>query len=223
LRSVWAVISYSKNIACPSMTDFTIFLVDDDQAVLRGLGRLLQVAGYRTKAYSSAKTFLDEHDGSIPGCVVLDLAMPEFNGLGVQHALVRQGMNRPIIFLTGRATIPDSVQAMRAGAVDFLTKPIDQSQLLSAIKSAEARDTAQRRVEVQRNQILQKMAKLTRREKEILDYVVKGWLNKQIGGALGVHEKTIKVHRGRALKKLGIKTVAELVQMTVEINRGGQY
>jgi FixJ family two-component response regulator len=205
------------------MIDFTIFLVDDDQAVLQALGRLLQAAGYQTKAYSSAKTFLDEHDGSIPGCVVLDLAMPEFNGLGVQDALARQNMNRPIIFLTGQATIRDSVQAMKAGAMDFLTKPIDQSQLMSAIKSAEARDRAQRRVEAQRNAILQKMTKLTPREKEVLDYVVRGWLNKQIGGALGVHEKTIKVHRGRVFKKMGVRTLAELVQMTVGITRGGRH
>jgi FixJ family two-component response regulator len=204
------------------MIDFTIFLVDDDQAVLQALGRLLQAAGYQTKAYSSAKTFLDEHDGSIPGCVVLDLAMPDFNGLGVQDALVRQGMKRPIIFLTGQATIPESVQAMKAGAVDFLTKPTNQFQLLSAIKSAEARDRTQRRVDAQQNAILQKMAKLTRREKEVLDYVVRGYLNKQIGGALGIHEKTIKVHRGRVFKKMDVKTVAELVQMTVRINRDGQ-
>jgi FixJ family two-component response regulator len=199
------------------MTDFTIFLVDDDRAVLEGLGRLLQAAGFRTKAYSSATTFLHEHDGSIPGCVVLDLAMPEFNGLGVQDALVRQGINRPIIFLTGQATIPESVQAMKAGAVDFLMKPIDHAELLSAIQHAEERDKVHRHKEAQRKAILQKLAKLTPREKEVLDYVVRGWLNKQIGGALGVHEKTIKVHRGRVFQKMGVKTVAELVRMTVGI------
>jgi FixJ family two-component response regulator len=204
------------------MTDFTIFLVDDDQAVLQGLGRLLQAAGYRTKTYRSAKTFLYEHDSLIPGCVVLDLAMPEFNGLDVQDALVRQGINRPIIFLTGQATIPESVQAMKAGAVDFLTKPIKQSQLLSAIRSAEARDRTQRHVEARRNVVVRKMAKLTPREKEVLNYVVRGWLNKQIGGALGIHEKTIKVHRGRVFKKMGVKNVAELVRITLGINQDDQ-
>jgi FixJ family two-component response regulator len=204
------------------MTDFTIFLVDDDQAVLQGLGRLLQAAGYRTKTYHSAKTFLYEHDSLIPGCVVLDLAMPEFNGLDVQDALVRQGISRPIIFLTGQATIPESVQAMKAGAVDFLTKPIKQSQLLSAIRSAEARDRTQRHVEARRNVVVRKMAKLTPREKEVLNYVVRGWLNKQIGGALGIHEKTIKVHRGRVFKKMGVKNVAELVRITLGINQDDQ-
>ena len=204
------------------MTDFTIFLVDDDQAVLQGLDRLLQAAGYRTKAYSSAKIFLHEHDGSIPGCVVLDLAMPEFNGLGVQDALVRQGINRPIIFLTGQATIPESVQAMKAGAVDFQTKPIDHSELLRAIKQAQEQDKAYRHKEAQRQAILQKLAKLTPREKEVLDYVVRGLLNKQIGGALGVHEKTIKVHRARVFEKMGVKNVAELVRLTVGIDGDGQ-
>jgi FixJ family two-component response regulator len=201
--------------------EFTIFLVDDDLAVLKALERLLQSAGYRTKAYSSAKTFLDEH-GSTPGCVVLDLAMPEFDGLDVQEALTRQGINRPVIFLTGKATVPNSVQAMKAGAVDFLTKPIDSSELLSAIKTCEDRDKTQRQSEARRTLILQRIATLTPREREVLDYVIRGSLNKQIGFALGVHEKTIKVHRGRVFNKMGVKTVAELVRMTVGINGDSQ-
>jgi FixJ family two-component response regulator len=187
--------------------EFTIFLVDDDLPVLKALERLLQSAGYRTKAYSSAKTFLDEHDGSTPGCVVLDLAMPDCDGLDVQEAL----------FLTGKATVPKSVQAMKAGAIDFLTKPIGSSELLSAIKTCEERDKTQRHSEAQRTLILQRIAKLTPREREVLDYVIRGSLNKQIGFALGVHEKTIKVHRGRVFQKMGVRTVAELVRMTVGI------
>jgi FixJ family two-component response regulator len=197
--------------------EFTIFLVDDDLPVLKALERLLQSAGYRTKAYSSAKTFLDEHDGSTPGCVVLDLAMPDFDGLDVQEALTRQSINRPVIFLTGKATVPKSVQAMKAGAIDFLTKPIGSSELLSAIKTCEERDKTQRHSEAQRTLILQRIAKLTPREREVLDYVIRGSLNKQIGFALGVHEKTIKVHRGRVFQKMGVRTVAELVRMTVGI------
>jgi FixJ family two-component response regulator len=204
-------------------TEFTVFLVDDDLAVLKALERLLQSAGYPTKAYSSAKTFLDEHDGSIPGCVVLDLALPEFDGLDVQEALTRKNINRPVIFLTGKATVPNSVQAMKAGAVDFLTKPIDSSELLSAIKTCEERDKTQRHREAQRTLILQRIAKLTPREREVLDYVIRGSLNKQIGFALGVHEKTIKVHRARVFNKMGVKTVAELVRMTVGINGDSQH
>jgi FixJ family two-component response regulator len=204
-------------------TEFTIFLVDDDLAVLKALERLLQSAGYPTKAYCSAKTFLDEHDGSTPGCVVLDLAMPDLDGLDVQEALSRQGISRLVIFLTGLGTVPKSVQAMKAGAVDFLTKPIDSSELLSAIKTCEDRDKTQRHREAQRTLILQRIAKLTPREREVLDYVIRGSLNKQIGFALGVHEKTIKVHRARVFNKMGVKTVAELVRMTVGINGDSQH
>ena len=195
-------------------TNFTIFLVDDDLAVLKALGRLLQSAGYATKAYSSAETFLSEDDGSLPGCVLLDLMMPVFNGLDVQEALARGGIKRPLIFLTGTATIADSVQAMRAGAVDFLVKPIDKDKLLSAVKSAEQRDRAQRNHDMRRDTVLQRMAKLTPREREVLDHVVRGLLNKQIGGDLGVHEKTIKVHRSRVFNKMGARSLAELVRMT---------
>jgi FixJ family two-component response regulator len=197
-----------------SMADFTIFLVDDDPGVLQGLTWLLESAGYSTKSYASAKAFLDEHDGSIPGCVVLDLAMPELNGLKVQDALVRRHVNRPIVFLTGEATIPESVQAMKAGAMDFLTKPIKKSELLRAIETAKARDEAQRRIEAERDEVLQRMAKLTDREREVLDYVTKGWINKQIGSALGVNEKTIKLYRGRMYEKMGVRTVPDLVRMT---------
>ena len=198
--------------------NFTIFLIDDDPAILKALGRLLNAAGYAIKTYCTAKAFLSAHNASIPGCVVLDLAMPGFNGLDVQEALVRQGINRPVIFLSGQATIPASVQAMKAGAVDFLTKPIDKSDLLGAIKSAEERHKAQRDVEARNAGVLQRLAKLTPREREVLDYVVRGLLNKQIGGALGVHEKTIKVHRARVFKKMGVKTVAELVWLTAGVS-----
>ena len=206
------------------MTDFTIFLVDDDPGVLQGLTWLLEAAGYSTKAYSSAKAFLDEHDDSMPGCVVLDLAMPELNGLKVQDALVRRRITRPIIFLTGEATIPESVQAIKAGAMDFLTKPIQKFELLRSIEAAKAHDREQRRVEAERNAILQRMAKLTAREREVLDYVTKGWRNKQIGGALGVNEKTIKLYRGRMYEKMGARTVPDLVRMTALASQenGGQ-
>jgi FixJ family two-component response regulator len=206
------------------MRDFTVFLVDDDLGVLQGLTWLLETAGYSTKTYSSAKTFLDEHDGSMPGCIVLDLAMPELNGLKVQDALVRRRISQPIIFLTGEATISESVQALKAGAMDFLTKPIKESELLRSIEAAKARDEARRRVEVERDAILQRMAKLTRREREVLDYVTKGWLNKQIGSALGVSEKTIKVYRGRMYEKMGVRTVPDLVRMAALASEenGGQ-
>jgi FixJ family two-component response regulator len=126
--------------------------------------------------------------------------------------------------LTGEATISESVQALKAGAMDFLTKPIKESELLRSIEAAKARDEARRRVEVERDAILQRMAKLTRREREVLDYVTKGWLNKQIGSALGVSEKTIKVYRGRMYEKMGVRTVPDLVRMAALASEenGGQ-
>jgi FixJ family two-component response regulator len=198
--------------------DFTVFLLDDDPAVLKAVGRQLQAAGYTTKTYCSAEAFLSEHDASTPGCAVLDLSMPGLNGLDFQEALVRQGVERPVIFLTGHGTIPESVLAMRAGAIDFLTKPVGNSELMSAIKSAEDRDRTQRPIETQRKIVFQKMAKLTRREKEVLALVVTGLQNKVIGYKLGVCEKTIKVHRSRVHQKMGVKSVAELVRMTVGIS-----
>jgi FixJ family two-component response regulator len=198
--------------------DFTVFLVDDNRAVLRALDGLLRAAGYPTKTYSSAKIFLHEHDVSVPGCLVLDLAMPELNGLEVQEAFARQGVTRPIIFLTGQATIPASVQAMKAGAIDFLSKPVNKPELLSAIESAKVRDKNQRDIEVRQDVVLQRISTLTAREKAVLEHVVKGWLNKQIGAALGIGEKTVKVYRGRMLQKMGVRTVPDLVRMTVLVS-----
>ncbi len=165
-------------------SEFTVFLIDDDPGVLRSLDRLLQAAGYETKPYQSAEAFLNEHDASIPGCAVLDHAMPGLSGLDLQEAL-RQGIRRPVIFLTGQGTIPESVKAMRAGAVDYLTKPVDNVELLSAIKLAEECDKTRRDAEARNKLVLQKLAKLTRREKETLKLVIKGLLNKQIAGVMG--------------------------------------
>jgi FixJ family two-component response regulator len=202
----------------PSTTrEFTVFLIDDDPATLKALGRLLRAAGYQTKAYQSPETFLDEHDASIPGCAVIDHAMPGLNGLDVQKALARQRIHRPVIFLTGRGTVAESVEAMKAGAVDYLTKPVDKVRLLGAIRSAEERDNTRRNVEARNKVVLQRLAKLSPREKETLKLMHKGLLNKQIAIVMGVTEKTVKVHRGRVFKKMGARNLAELVVMTAEI------
>ena len=200
-------------------SDFTIYLIDDDPAVLKSLGRLLQSTGYQTKPYVSAEEFLREHDASVPGCIVLDLLMPGLNGLEVQETLARQDVERPIVFLTGQATIPASVLAMRAGAIDFLCKPIELSDLLSALKVAQERDKTNRAAIGARQVVLDRLKKLTPRERQVLDSVTKGLLNKQIGCDLGVHEKTIKVHRARAFTKMGAKNVPELMRMMAAIPR----
>jgi FixJ family two-component response regulator len=199
------------------LSEFPVFIIDDDQGVLNALSSFLRAAGYETKAYSSPHAFLDEHDPSMPGCAVLDLAMPGMNGLGVQHELVTRGIERPIIFLTGRGTVPASVEAMKAGAVDFLPKPFKDAELLNAIKVAEKRYSIRLQRAAEQKAISKRIAKLTLREKEVMELVVHGHLNKTIAHLIGTVEKTVKVHRGRVMKKLGVKSVAELVRLASKV------
>jgi FixJ family two-component response regulator len=198
-------------------TDFEVFLVDDDPGVLKALARLLRTAGYKTKSFSSSGAFLEQHDPAVPGCAVLDVAMPGFNGLALQEKLAKNGVNLPIIFLTGHGDVPMSVRAMQAGAVDFLLKPLKGSELLKAVGRAVDRDEACRQATEGRNDILARLDMLTRREREVLSHVIGGRLNKQIAADLGTVEKTIKVHRSRMMAKMGIRTVAELVRLTERI------
>jgi FixJ family two-component response regulator len=197
---------------------FVAFLVDDDNGVLTALARLLQAAGYKTQAYASPQLFLDSYDPNVPGCAILDLTMPGIDGLALQQRLSERGRAPPIIFLTGTGDIACSVRAMRAGAVDFLTKPVDGKQLLAAIERARQIDADTRNSRMDREAFDRRIARLTPREREVLDYVVLGRLNKQIAATLGTVEKTIKVHRGRMMAKLEVRSVAELVRM---VERGG--
>jgi FixJ family two-component response regulator len=193
---------------------FTAFLVDDDAGVLKALSRLLRAAGYDTRTYSSPSDFLAEHDPSIPGCAVLDLTMPGLDGLELQEKLAAQASGRPIIFLSGKADVPSSVQAMKAGAVDFLVKPVEREVLLAAVARASEQDAKLRRERADRQAVERKLASLTPREREVLQHVAAGKLNKQIAAVLGTVEKTVKVHRGRMMEKLGVRSVAELVRLT---------
>jgi len=197
---------------------FTIFLVDDDGGVLKGLSRLLRASGYEPRPYGSPEQFLAEHDPDVPGCVILDLTMPGIDGLQVQQRLAEQDPDRAVIFLTGTGDIPTSVRAMKAGAVDFLTKPVQQESLLAALESARQRDDQARAERSGREAFECRLARLTPRERQVLDHVVIGRLNKQIAAELGTVEKTIKVHRGRLMAKLEVRSVAELVRLT---ERGG--
>ncbi len=192
---------------------FTAFLVDDDPGVLKALCRIMRLAGYEARAYASPAEFLCDHDPSLPGCAVLDLNMPGLDGLELQRRLAEGDGCRPIIFLSGTGDIPTSVQAMKAGAVDFLTKPVKQSDLLAAIAKAEQQDAVARQMRCERQSVEDKLARLTPREREVLAHVVAGRLNKQIAASLGTVEKTIKVHRGRMMAKLGIRSVADLVRL----------
>jgi FixJ family two-component response regulator len=193
--------------------EFTVYLVDDDAGVRKGLSRLLRARGYDVRAYSSPQEFLLQHDPAAPGCAILDVAMPGLDGLGLQQALTAGGSHRPVIFITGKGDIPTSVRAMKAGALDFLTKPVREKDLLDAIQRAEARDAELRLLHSELDSIQSRINTLTPREREVLTHVVAGRLNKQIAGELGTVEKTIKVHRSRMMEKLGLRTVADLVRM----------
>jgi len=202
------------------MTDkFAVYLVDDDPGVLKALSRLLRAKGYDVRAYSSPVVFLEEHDVAVPGCAVLDVSMPGLDGLVLQHALAAtNGFHRPVVFVTGKGDIPTSVSAMKAGAIDFLTKPVKDVDLFEAISRAEARDTESRWLHSELESMQAKVDTLTPREREVLTHVVAGRLNKQIAGDLGTVEKTIKVHRSRMMKKLSIRTVADLVRMAEKLS-----
>jgi len=199
--------------------EFVVFLVDDDQAVLESLTRLLRTAGYRIKAYSSSETFLAEHDASAPGCVVLDMVMPTVNGLDVQRALKLHEIERPIVFLTGTANVHSAVLAMKGGALDVLVKPVKASALLGAIRVAEESDKTSRGVESERQRILALFEKISPREKEVLIHVVAGKQSKEIARTLGISLKTVKAHRGNMMRKMGARSVAELVRMTLRSAR----
>ena len=202
------------------MTDkFTVYLVDDDPGVLKALSRLLRARGYEVKPYSSPQLFLEEHDVAVPGCAILDVSMPDLDGLELQRALTAAGgSHRPVVFVTGKGDIPTSVRAMKAGAIDFLTKPVKDKDLFEAVSSAEALDAESRRLHSELESMQAKVRTLTPREREVLTHVVAGRLNKQIAGDLGTVEKTIKVHRSRMMEKLGIRTVADLVRMAEKLN-----
>jgi len=191
-----------------------LFIVDDDPEVRRALARLLRAAGYTTRSFGSASEFLMSGEArSAAGCIILDLAMPGLNGLELQQCLVASGCHRPIIFLTGNGDISKSVRAMKAGAVDFLTKPVDDRELFAAVEEALALDAADRAAWSSRAAVVQRLNTLTRRERQVFEQVVAGRLNKQIAAELGIVEKTIKVHRARVMRKMHAGSLVELVQV----------
>lgn len=198
----------------------TVFLVDDDADLLSALQRLLEAAGMQVATFPSAQAFLQAHDRLAPGCLVLDLAMPGLNGLQLQLELEQRASPLPIIFLTGRGDIAASVQAMKHGAIDFLTKPADDFVLLDAIKVALASDQLRRHKQSERKRIEQRLASLTEREGQVLHLVVTGRMNKQIAADLGTSEKTIKFHRGNLMRKMGVRSVAELVKLADRVGIG---
>jgi FixJ family two-component response regulator len=195
----------------------TVFIVDDDAAVLRSLVRLMRSAWLNVSAFGSPQEFLERHDPHAPGCLVLDYATPGLNGLELQEALLAKGSAIPIIFLTGHGDIPISVQAMKRGALDFLTKPVNDEDLLKAIQLDIENDRSARQVRAELDVIQARLDSLTPREHEVLTHVVAGHLNKQTAADLGTVEKTIKIHRARVMMKMQVDSVAELVRQTEKV------
>ena len=190
-----------------------VFIVDDDRAVAESMARLLRIEGFVTRTYSSPSEFLVHHEPGVPGCLITDLIMPDMSGLDLQRALLTQGCTRPIIFVTGRGDISTTVVGMRAGAVTFLAKPVRRVELVATVREAIERDFNARQVHHERERVSQLLETLTPREHQVLRLVVTGMLNKQIAAELGAAEKTIKVHRGRLMDKMQVRSAAALAQL----------
>lgn len=191
----------------------TVFIVDDEPDVLKSVARLLRSEGFTVATFSSPGEFLDQVDPRVPGCLVLDMSMPQISGLEIQRELARRDCVLPVIFLTGRADVPMTVQAMKGGAADFLMKPVEAEALLAAVRRAIERDTVVRSERADVASIRARLETLTPREREVFEHVVSGEMNKQIAGRLGTVEKTIKVHRARVMEKMNATSLADLVRL----------
>jgi FixJ family two-component response regulator len=190
-----------------------VFLIDDDASVRKGVLRLLRSAGYKSEAFESASNFLTREQHAGPACVIVDVQMPGLNGIDLQSVLIQRRREEQLVFITGHGDISMCAQAMKAGAVDFLPKPFRDTELLQCVERALARSADQRRRSIEKGGARRVLDLLTPREFEVMQLVVTGMLNKQIASKLGTAEKTIKVHRGRVMKKLGIVSVADLVRL----------
>jgi FixJ family two-component response regulator len=195
----------------------TVFVVDDDASVRGAVARLLHSAGYQTETFASAEGFLAQSRFDAPGCILLDVRMPGLNGLELQQALTAADRQLPIVFITGHGDVPMSVHAMKAGAEDFLPKPFDDGELLKAVARALNKSQREQNERTEVAEIRRRLSSLTPREREVLCHVVAGQLNKQIAADLSIAEKTIKVHRGRVMEKMGASSLAGLVAMTGRI------
>jgi len=193
--------------------DSIVFVVDDDSSIREAIESLVTLVGLRVETFETAQQFLRSERPDLPGCVVLDVELPGLSGLDLQRELAEHGVKLPIIFITGYGDIPMSVRAMKAGALEFLTKPFRDQDLLDAIQQALEQDRAARKHLKETADLRVRLDALTSREREVMSLVVAGWLNKQIGFELGISEITVKIHRGRVMNKMGAQSLADLVRM----------
>ncbi len=197
-----------------------VHVVDDEAGMRKALARLLRAEGFEVRVFASASEFLAAHRADETACVILDVAMPELDGMELQHRLTRGGVLVPIVFLTGHGDIPTSVRAIKAGAVDFLTKPVNDADLLRAVHAGLQLAATQRAEQAAHAALTASYGRLTPREREVMAHVVAGKLNKQIAAELGTGEQNIKIHRGRVMRKMGVQSVADLVRAAERLGIG---
>ena len=194
--------------------DAIVAIVDDDSSVRGGLARLIRSVGWKAETFASAQEFLARPRTEAPSCLVLDLQLPDLSGLDLQKRMAEAGLETPIVFLTGHGNIPASVQAMKAGAIEFLTKPVEEQDLLKAIQEAVERDRRTRKQHADLRELRERFESLTAREQEVMRQVISGLLNKQIAAELKITEDTVKFHRGHIMRKMQADSLADLVRMT---------
>jgi FixJ family two-component response regulator len=196
-----------------TVTDAIVYVVDDDASVRKAMTRMFKSLGLEVAAFGAAREFLDYERRDVPGCLLLDVQMPGQTGIELQEELAAHRVDLPIVFMTGHGDIPMTVKAMRSGAVDFLTKPVDEQQLIDTVRQAIQRHARERLESADLREFRQRVDSLSKREHEVMNLVIGGMLNKQIARRLGITEYTVKVHRGRVMEKTGTESVAELVRL----------
>jgi FixJ family two-component response regulator len=196
-----------------AVNEARVFLVDDDPSALRAMTRFLRETGFEVSPFQSARDFLSHHDMQVPGCAVLDVALGDRNGLELHREMSSKGGMRPTIFITGRGDVPTSVSAMKSGAVDFLMKPVLETDLVAAVRSAIERDLRNRAEDAKLRNLRWRIAHLTRKERDVLVRVLDGQYNKEIAAAMDIAEKTVKVHRGHVMTKMGVRSLVDLVRL----------